>query len=160
MNRESLIKAMSLTPDVLEGFLASLPEELEDRSRGDGFWTIRDHVVHLANVQPMLFGRMESFRDEKHPVMKPYFPDDEDEAARAAADLAGAMRKFRTWRERQTELLYGLDDAVWSRTGEHPEYDYYGLELLVSHTHFHDGFHLYRMEEMAFVMDRSLTTLP
>ncbi len=160
MNRDSLTRSLALTPDVLEGFLASLPDELLDRSRGEGFWTIRDHVVHLADVQPMLYGRMELFRDEMHPVMKPYLPEDEDEVARSAADLADATRKFRIWRERQTELLYSLDDPVWAREGVHPEYDRYGLELLVSHTHFHDGFHLYRMEEMAFVKDGGLTTLP
>lgn len=160
MNRDSLIRSLALSPDVLEGFLAGLTDELVDRSRGKGFWTIREHVVHLADVQPMLFGRMESFRDEVHPVMKPYHPEDEDEAFRMSTGLIAAATKYRMWREKQTELLYDLDDTVWNRRGEHPEYDSYGLEILVSHTHFHDGFHLYRMEEMAFVRDRSLTTLP
>lgn len=160
MNRDSLIRSLSLSPDVLEGFLAGLPGELVDRSRGSDFWTIRQHVAHLADVQPMLFGRMESFRDSPHPVMKPYSPADEDPLAQTAVDPADAVVRFRFWRERQTELLDDLSDAIWDRTGEHPEYERYSLELLVAHTYFHDGFHLYRMEEMAFVRDRSLTILP
>ena len=59
------------------------------------------------------------------------------------------------------ELLRSLDDAVWEREAVHPEFERYTLELLVVH-HIvaHDGFHLYRMAELALVRSDVLTTLP
>ena len=160
MDRDALVRSLALTPDLLEGFIANCPDELIDRRRGGGLWSVREHAVHLAAVQPMLCGRIEAFRDDPRPTMKPYNPAEEDAAARSSADLAETLAAFREWRERQVEILDGLDDAVWSREGVHPGYDRYGLELLAAHIHFHDGFHLYRMEEMAYVKDGGLTTLP
>jgi hypothetical protein len=160
MDRDTLIRSLSLGPDLLDGFLALCDERDIDLSRGKGLWTIRDHTVHLALVQPMLFGRMEQFRDERHPTMKPYLPEDEEDGRRDGMGIEDASRKFRHWRERQIELLDSLDEAIWSRVGTHPEYRKYSLDILAAHTYFHDGFHLYRMEEMAFVKESSFTTLP
>jgi hypothetical protein len=103
---------------------------------------------------------MEQFRDERHPTMKPYRPEDEEDGQRDGMGIEDASRKFRHWRERQIELLDSLDEAIWSRVGTHPEYRKYSLDILAAHTYFHDGFHLYRMEEMAFVKESSFTTLP
>ena len=160
MTRDALIRSLALAPDILEGFLALLDDGALDRDRGSGLWTIREHLVHLAEVQPMLHGRIETFRDRTRPTMVPHDPAEEDREARVGAGADAALDRFRTWRERQVELLDSLDEAVWAKEGDHPEYARYSLDILASHIHFHDGFHLYRMEETAWVTDGNLTVLP
>jgi hypothetical protein len=40
--------------------------------RGEGFWTVAEHVSHLAQVQPMLLDRFQRFINEDHPEFESY----------------------------------------------------------------------------------------
>ena len=52
----------------------TIPVSKLDRRRGEGFWTIAEHVIHLARVQPMLLGHFERFLREDRPEFVPYLP--------------------------------------------------------------------------------------
>ena len=66
---------------------------------------------------------MVSFRDEARPVMTPWDPSDEGEARRSTIVPNDALKRFRSFREKQVELSDSLEDAVWSRECAHPEYE-------------------------------------
>jgi hypothetical protein len=158
MKNENLIVALEMVPDILEQFVRQMTEERLNRKRGEGIWTVHEHLHHLALVQPVMFKRIRMFKNEESPVIKPYTPGPEEEKERSiirpVAELVGT---FREWRGRQTELARSCGPEVWEKTGEHPEYDRYSLEILLRHVLTHDGWHMHRMEEIWIAKDEALT---
>jgi hypothetical protein len=55
------------------------------------------------------------------------------------------------------ELARSCGPEAWEKPGVHPEYDQYSLEILLRHILTHDGWHMYRMEEIWLAKDESLT---
>ncbi|UCF86297.1 MAG: hypothetical protein JSV50_02410, partial [Desulfobacteraceae bacterium] len=51
---QELLEALKLSDKMLDQLVASMPQEFYDVRRRQNFWTIAEHVDHLANVQPML----------------------------------------------------------------------------------------------------------
>ncbi|MBN1893333.1 DinB family protein [bacterium] len=143
------IDALRLNAVILENFIKTIPEADLHVRRGEGFWTVYEHLHHLALVQPVMFKRLRSFKNEERPVITPYNPfqdtGSKPSVKRPAADL---VRSFQEWRDKQLDLILSCDDAVWARTGIHPEYHAYSFEIVVRHILFHDGTHFYRMEEL------------
>ena len=58
-----LLEGLSRTPTILSEFVRSIPEGKLDLRRGEGFWTIAEHVSHLAEVQPMLLERFSTIHE-------------------------------------------------------------------------------------------------
>jgi len=128
--------------------------------RGEGFWTIAEHASHLAQVQPMLLGRLQRFMDEDQPEFVPYIPGaDEAEDRPPLMDQNIALESFAIHRQNQVELLERANQADWQKTGSHPEYEHYSLYILARHILMHDHWHMYRMEELWLTRDAYLTKL-
>ena len=108
----------------------------------------------------MLFKRLELFVKEEKPEIKPYIPDQKSESSRSGnkpiRDLVAAFAK---WRKRQLELIESCEPKMWSKTARHPEYTLYTFEILVRHILLHDGFHMYRIEELWLAKDAYLTDM-
>jgi len=131
-----------------------------DLRRGDGFWTLNEHVSHLADVQPMLLDRLKRFVDEDAPRFVPFIPDDgEAESGPPNFPTADALAQFTRSREAQLFLLAGVDEGTWHKTATHPEYARYSFHILVRHILMHDHWHMYRMEELWLTHDEFLTEL-
>lgn len=156
-----LLEGLHRTPKILTAFVKSIPEGKLDLRRGDTFWTIAEHIRHLAQVQPMLLKRIEHFRDAEHPVFTPYIPGKgEDEPdTRPPMSIAVALDQFAECRDRQLALLNKMDGATWKKTANHPEYESYSLYILTRHVLMHDYWHMYRMEELWLARDAFLTRL-
>lgn len=156
-----LLDGLRRSPNILAAFVKTIPEEILDVLRGDGFWTIAEHVSHLAQVQPMLLERFKRFMHEAHPEFVPYIPgDDEDEAdTPERMDIQAALELFALSRKEQLLLLEKASDAIWQRTATHPEYEQYSLYILARHCLMHDHWHMYRMEELWLTKDMYLTRL-
>ena len=156
-----LLESLRRTPKILSQFVETIPESKLDLRRGDGFWTIAEHVSHLAQVQPMLLQRCERFANEEHPEFVPYLPegakDEPDTPPRMS--MASALDQFTCYRTSQLLLLQGADDITWKKTATHPEYDAYSLYILTRHVLMHDHWHMYRMEELWLTKDKYLTRL-
>ncbi|WP_211213779.1 DinB family protein [Desulfomonile tiedjei] len=129
--------------------------------RGHGFWTIAEHVSHLAEVQAMLFERFQRFIDETHPEFVPYIPKDDQDASNTplVMNMDAALERFALYRHKQLDLLEGADNSIWQKTAIHPEYESYSLYILVRHVLMHDYWHMYRMEELWLTRDAYLTKL-
>jgi len=156
-----LIEGMRRTPHILSEFVKTIPEAKMDLRRGEGFWTIGEHVSHLAQVQPMLLDRFHRFMNEDHPTFIPYIPgNDQDEPDTPdRMEMAAALDQFAHYRKKQLELLENADANKWQKTATHPEYESYSLYILARHALMHDHWHMYRMEELWLTKEPYLTKL-
>jgi uncharacterized damage-inducible protein DinB len=158
---QDLLEAMRRTPPILTAMVDSMPEPKLDLRRGEGFWTVAEHVSHLAQVQPMLLERMERFIKEAHPVFVPYIPGEEEAEPDTPPrmEMAAALDQFTGYRKQQVARLEAVLDKedIWQRTAIHPEYEAYTLYILTRHVLMHDHWHMYRMEELWLTRDAYLT---
>ena len=163
-------KPMQDIPDLLEGlrrsgnilsvFVRTISDDKMNRRRGDGIWTIAEHVSHLATVQPMLLERIRRFIDEDQPRFAPYIPgDDETDTLPPQIEAGAALEQFARVRVQQLALFEKADDAIWQKTASHPEYEQYSLYIVVRHMLMHDHWHMYRMEELWLTRDVYLTEI-
>ena len=160
-DRPGLLAGLSQVPTILSQFVQSIPDDRLNLRRGENFWTIAEHVSHLAEVQPMLLERFERFMAEENPEFVPYIPGEaEDQPDRPAQlTMADALDQFALYRDKQHALLKNADDRIWQRSATHPEFDQYSFSILARHTLMHDYWHMYRMEELWLTKDAHLTTL-
>lgn len=158
-DRTELLAGLSQAPKILSQFVQSISEDRLNLRRGENYWTIAEHVSHLAEVQPMLLDRFERFVNEEHPEFVPYIPGDaEDEPdTPTRLTLAGALDQFALYRDKQLALLKNADDRIWQKSATHPEFDLYSFTILARHTLMHDYWHMYRMEELWLTKDAFLT---
>jgi uncharacterized damage-inducible protein DinB len=154
-----ILEGMKKTPAILAEFVKSIPEEKMDLRRGEGFWTIAEHLSHLGQVQPMLLDRFHRFINEDRPEFVPYLPGDDDNEPDTPACMSAtdALAQFADYRNKQVALLEGADEITWQKTAIHPEYENYSLRILTRHTLMHDYWHMYRMEELWLTRDAYLT---
>jgi hypothetical protein len=105
----------------------------------------------------MLLSRFQMFRDEEHPVIRPFLPgksDPEDDLT--AMDWDSAVADFSSLRGKMLELIGSFDEAVWGREASHPEYSRYTPYILARHVLMHDHWHMYRIEELWLTTDEYL----
>ena len=156
-----LIQSLASSIDILKAFVQSIPTAKIHLQRGEGFWTIAQHVDHLAQVQPMLQERIERFLHEKQPKFIPYIPEDgETETLPLRPDVEKALLDFAQLRSSQIELLKQAQTSDWGKLAEHPEYEQYSLYILARHILMHDHWHMYRMEELWLTREEYLTEVP
>jgi len=118
------------------------------RRRIKDYWTIYEHLDHLVVAQRMLLGRIRQFLEEERPVMRPYVPEAHPEVEGEDKSADELVDEFEALRDEEIRLIEGAGGEVWAKEAEHPEYRKYGFEILVRHILLHDGFHMWRMEEL------------
>ena len=155
-----LLEGLRRSPNILSSFVDTIPDDKMNLRRGDGFWTIAEHVSHLATVQPMLLERIQRFMDEDQPRFVPFIPGDEEtESLLPQLEAGPALEQFADSRNQQLALLEKADTSVWQKQGSHPEYEHYSLYILARHILMHDHWHMYRMEELWLTRDAHVTKL-
>jgi uncharacterized damage-inducible protein DinB len=156
-----LLDGLRRTPKIFSEFVKAIPEDKRALQRGEGFWTVAEHVSHLAQVQPILLDRFQRFMNEDHPEFVPYIPGNgEDEPdTPPQMDMTAALDLFAHCRNEQLVLLESADDITWKKTATHPEYENYSLYILTRHTLMHDYWHMYRIEELWLTRDAYLTKM-
>jgi hypothetical protein len=158
---QDLLDGLKRAPRILSAFVQTIPQDKLDRKRGEGFWTITEHVNHLAQVQPMLLARLERFMKEEHPEFVPFIPINAsgESVPSPAMSTTSALNQFADFRAKQLVILADADDIAWQKTATHPEYTSYSLYILTRHILMHDYWHMYRMEELWLTKDAFLTKL-
>ncbi len=158
---QDLLEALRRTPKILSEFVRTIPQDKLDLRRGEGFWTIAEHVSHLAQVQLMLLKRIERFMNEDHPEFVPYIPGQakEEPDNPPCMSTASSLYQFASYRDKQLLLLESADNITWKKTATHPEYEAYSFYVLTRHILMHDYWHMYRMEELWLTRDTYLTRL-
>ena len=156
----ALIQNLGTTGDILTQFIAAIPADRLLVQRRAEFWTIAEHVAHLADVQEMLLERIRKFETDPAPNFIPFFPDeDETQPETTTIDIKDALKRFSSLRKEQIDLLNRIDETAWDKTATHPEYEHYSLYILVRHILMHDHWHMYRIEELWLTRDEYLTNV-
>ena len=138
-------------PAVIGSFVENLDPDCLDRRRSGTSWTAREHIYHIVNVQEMLLGRITLIRDSDNPVIKPFFPENEE--IPLYGNMAEAMDRFRDWRRKQCDLIGELTPDELVKEARHDEYTEYNILKIINHMIFHEYWHLYRVEEIAHTKD-------
>jgi uncharacterized damage-inducible protein DinB len=156
-----LFDGLRRTPNILSAFVKTIPENKLELRRSRGFWTIAEHISHLAQVQPMLLARLQRFMNEDHPEFVAYIPGEGSDgpATPLRMEITAALEQFADCRDNQLALLEGADRAALQKMAAHPEYEHYSLYILVRHILMHDFWHMYRMEELWLTRDAYLTRI-
>ncbi len=148
---EEILRSLEGIPLILDDFLAHVPADVIATRPSPDRWSIHEHVCHLGEVEPMFVGRAQQFIDEERPSFTPYDPDEATPGNRLAdLVLEDAVAKMAENRARFVHTLRSLVEEDWEREADHPEYKVYTPLTLARHALFHDHFHLYRAEEIAF----------
>ena len=150
----ALIDALARAPAVVIPLVRQANPAIVKQRPAPGEWSIHENAVHLAEVHPLFFRRLDLMLREDDPEIVSYDPgrDDPDDAL-LKLDLDDAMRRFDDDRARLVERLRPLTAAQWSRTARHGEYNAYSIFIMFRHLALHDFDHAYRIEELVLRKD-------
>jgi hypothetical protein len=122
--------------------ITEIGEANVDRRPADGGWTPREVVHHTADSEMTSAIRLRRLVAEDNPLIVGY---DGDEFARrlhyADRPIEPALAAIAGARSTTVQILDGLTEAEWGRTGTHSESGPYGierwLEIYAAHCHEH-----------------------
>jgi hypothetical protein len=140
--REEILKALSAGPIVLRRLVRDLPDPTVRARPAPGEWAIVEVVAHLADTEERTIGRTRRMLDADQPALAPYDPAElAIERGYIEMAMADELARFETIRAEQVELLQGLTDADWQRTGNHGEHGRITVQQLAAHTAGEDADH-------------------
>jgi hypothetical protein len=141
--RRELIAQYREGPGVVEELVGGLSEEDFDRAPGDGGWTARQVLHHLADSEMRSAIRVRQLLAEDDPVIQGY--DEGEWANRLRYDSRppqAAVIALRGARESTADILDELGEDDWARSGTHTEsgpgysVDTW-LDIYAAHAHDH-----------------------
>ncbi len=139
--RANLLDRYAGGADAVDRTLEGATETDLDRRPPSGEWTAREVVHHLADSEAMAYIRLRRLIAEDRPVIAGY--DEPEWARRLHYDrpIGSSLAVLRAVRAASLELLQGLDDDAWERSGTHTESGRYAvtdwLRIYASHSHDH-----------------------
>ena len=122
--------------------LKGISEQELDFHRGSGKWSAREIVHHLADSEMTSAIRLRKLLVEMNPYIQAY---DQDEFAKklqySKRPIERAMKAFEAARETTGEILDGMTENDWKKTGEHSDIGPYSaetwLEIYAAHARNH-----------------------
>src|ERR1051326_117417 len=151
---DALLEALARAPDIVVPLVREANPAILKQRPAPGEWSIHENAVHLAEVHPLFFQRLDLMLRENDPAISSYDsrPDDPEDAL-LKLDLDGAMRRFTEDRARLVARLRALAPSDWRRTARHDEYNAYSIFIMFRHLALHDFDHAYRIEELLLRKD-------
>jgi DinB family protein len=151
---DELVAALERAPAIVIPLVRQVHADVLKRRPAPGEWSIHENAVHLAQVHPLFFQRLDLMLAESNPVIRSYDPgrDDPDDAL-LKLDLADSLRRFADDRARLVAKLRPLRVEDWGRTARHDEYNSYSIFTMFRHLALHDFHHAYRIEELLLRKD-------
>jgi DinB superfamily len=140
--RGELVARYEAGPAVLRAAVDGLTDTELDTRPADGGWTPREVVHHVADSEMTSAIRLRRLIAENEPLIVGY---DGDEFARrlhyADRPVGPALAAVQAARATTAQILHGLTDAEWERTGRHSDSGPYGVEIWLEvyavHCHEH-----------------------
>jgi hypothetical protein len=127
--RRELVEQYRAGYDAIAAALAGLDDAALDRRPADGGWTAREVVHHTADSEMTSAIRLRRLIAEDDPSIVGY---DGDEFARrlryGERAIEPALAAIAAARATTAQILDGLSDADWQRTGTHSESGKYSVE--------------------------------
>jgi hypothetical protein len=118
----TLLERFRRGPELMAVILTGVFGEEEDYVPAPGKWSIRQLAAHVADTEIVAAGRFRQVIAEDNPTLVPF-----DQNAWAARLDYGrrkpkqSLESFRRLRAENYELLKGLEEAAFERTGTHTE---------------------------------------
>jgi hypothetical protein len=142
--RQTLVDAYKDGYRVVAEALAGASDAELDFAPGEGKWSPRQVVHHLADSEMTSAIRLRLLIASDTPIIAGY---DQDEFARrlyyADRPIEASLEAFRAARRTSAEILDRMSEADWLREGTHSEHGRYTvhkwLELYAAHAHGHAG---------------------
>jgi len=144
--RRNLINRLRVLPLDLEETVSGLSDEQLDTPYGDGKWTIRELVHHLAESHMNGFARFKWLLTEDNTTLKVYDQEDWVDLPDSRMPLESSLAILRGLHQRWAYLLELVDESLWTKTAHHPEDGEYTLEQLLEAYAGHGEKHLGHIE--------------
>jgi hypothetical protein len=149
-SRAERLDLMRRTPEELARVVADVRSRgLEDTRPGDGEWSPREVMAHLADAEMVYAVRARLIvAGAVQPHLEAY--DEELWTARFAGleTLGSALERWRVTREATLRLFDSLSEGEWARTGLHSERGVESVETQLERIAEHDTAHLEQMLAM------------
>jgi uncharacterized damage-inducible protein DinB len=146
-----LLDSLQRTPGVLTPLVQSIPKEFLHLRRGEGFWTIAEHVWHLADLEPLMLKRVQSFVEQDNPQFVGYTPP--EDITTLQIDVDQTLATYANRRKDLMALLPKLTPEIWSRKGVHPRFITCDCRIMVRHILTHDYWHMHRISALWLLKD-------
>lgn len=131
-NRSSLIQRLEEFPASLAGVVEDLQPHQLDVPYGEGKWTIRQVVHHIADAHLNAFLRFKLILTEEKPMLKPYRQDDWASLPDSLEiPLQPSLLILEGLHCRWAHLLRRLPAEDWQRQGVHLERGLMSAEELI-----------------------------
>jgi hypothetical protein len=118
----TLLERFHRGPEVVAGALKGVSEAEEDFVIAAGKWSIRQIAAHLADAELVGAHRLRQVIAEDNPTLIAFDQDawtkNLDYSRRKTEESLETFRRIRT---ENYELLKGVPDGAWERTGNHTE---------------------------------------
>jgi hypothetical protein len=120
--RKAATKIIKTFPRALTETVAGLTDHQLDTPYGEGKWTVRQVVHHLADAHLNAFARLKMILTEDGPTIKPYDQDKWAELPDTTHLAIEPSLKILTGVHRRwVKLLETMDEDDFQRTAFHPE---------------------------------------
>ena len=140
--RSKYIEQIRTLPERLDEMVAGLSEDQLETTYGEGKWSIRILVHHLADSHANALARFKWLLTEDNTAVKVY----DQEAWAALPDyqmpIEPSLAMLRGLQERWAYLLSKVPENAWKRTVQHPEDGEYSLDSLLEAYAGHGEKHL------------------
>lgn len=145
-----LVTGLDAAPDA-QARLCARVQDWDAGPQGEGRFTLRESLAHLADWEPIWLMRAERTLKEVRPDLPGI---DEGELAvqndYASSDPLVSLARYRQGRDRLVEFFRGLSDSDWQRTFTRDDVGEVTLFELASLVLGHDGYHLrHTLESLA-----------
>ncbi len=131
--RRTLIDKIVALPAKVEATIKGMSDTQLDTPYGEGKWTPRQVVHHLADGHINAFCRFKLILTEDHPTIKPYnqdlwakLPDT------VSAPVEPSLQIIRGVHDRWSRLLRSIPESNWSRSAHHSERGEVTLDALLT----------------------------
>ncbi len=157
---KQILSCLEKTPEILSGLLTRIPEDILKTRRIDNSWSIHEHACHVAIGDRIGFlARLHQFLNEESLLFTPLSGESFPEDHFMKLDLEQAIDGFFNDRAELIDKAGSLDEPLWSKEGEHPEYVTYTPHIMLRHLLMHDHLHMYRIEELWLTRDEYLSSI-
>jgi uncharacterized damage-inducible protein DinB len=141
-HHEFIAKIEHLPPKV-EAAVRGLNDAQLDTPTGEGKWSIRQLVHHIADANMNAFIRMKLVASEEKPILKPY---DQDrwmaQADGVSCPVESSLQLLNGLHPRWAMFLKSLPESAWTREGIHLENGKVTLEAILKLYSNHGETHL------------------
>ena len=113
---------------------------------GDGGWSAKENVAHLARHAHLFLGRLDRILKEDRPDLGTYRPEQDPEwPAWRALPLDEALRRLRAARRQLLAWVDALSEEQAGRIGVHPQFGEWEIGRWLEFFLLHEAHHLYYM---------------